>query len=114
MLQECLCNTNNLRIFLVSLAVKMQHDIHFPNGFLTKVLKIAISLHGLFYSSSLLQIQIVLIILLQRKIPNFDALLATLYVTPKAIMYKFNLKSFPKTFLKIGSTFLIQILVLLL
>ena len=89
----------------------MQHDIHFSNGVLTKVLKNAISLHGLFSSSSLLQIQIVLITILQRKIPNFDALLPTLYVTPKILLYKFNFNSLPKCFLKIGSTFLIIFLV---
>ena len=33
MLQGCLRNTNNLRTFPVSLAVQMQHDIRFPNGF---------------------------------------------------------------------------------
>ena len=69
----------------------MQHDIRFP-----KVLKIAISLHGLFSSSSLLQIQIVLITLLQRKIPNFDALLPTLYVTPNTILYKLFWNRFQK------------------
>ena len=40
----------------------------------------SISLHGLLSSKSFLQIQIVLITLLQRKIPNFDALLPILCV----------------------------------
>ena len=71
----------------------------------------SISLHGLLSSKSFLQIQIVLITLLQRKIPNFDALLPILCVGPNTIRYTFNLKLSPKSFLKIGSTYLMKLLV---
>ena len=55
----------------------------------------SISLHGLLSSKIFRHIQIVLITLLQRKIPNFDAVLPIFCVGPNTIEY---------TFRKIGST----------
>ena len=52
----------------------------------------------------------VLITLLQRKFPNFDALLPILCVGPNRIKYTFNLKLSPKSFLKIDSTCLMNVL----
>ena len=71
----------------------------------------SISLHGLLSSKSFLQIHIVLIILLQRKIPNFDALLPILCVGPNTIKYTFKLKLSLKRFFKIGSTCLMKLFV---
>ena len=64
----------------------------------------SISLYGLLSAK-------ILITLLQRKIPNVDALLPILCVGPNTIKYTFNLKLSPKLFLKIGSTCLMKLFV---
>ena len=59
-------------------------------------------------SKSFRLIQIVLINLLQRKIPNFDALLPRLYCIPKIILNALSLKCLPKRFLNRGSACLVN------
>ena len=69
----------------------------------------SISLHDLLSSKSFLQIQIglVLITLLQRKSPNFNALLPILCVGPNTIKYTFNLKLSEKSFFFLESVQLV-------
>ena len=57
-------------------------------------------------------VQITRIALLQRTIPKFDALLPTLCLISKIILYEFNLNFLPKRFLKVTSICLIKYLVL--
>ena len=54
----------------------------------------SISLHGLLSSKIFRHIQIVLITLLQRKIPNFDAVLPIFCVGPNTIEYTFRKNRF--------------------